>query len=74
MQLPALIPKEIVPKMTSLPDGAKMSIGTIGSGQISYENQVLLLKFQDDGVTPVRATNYQPTWDDILAEDWEACL
>lgn len=73
MQVPANIPKEIVPKMTSLTDSAKMRVGTIGSGEIHYENQVLLLQFKDDGVTPTRATYYMPTWDDILAEDWEVC-
>lgn len=71
MQVPAKIPKEVVPKMTSLSDGAKVRIGTVGSGEIHYENQVLLLQYKDDCTTPSRATYYQPTWDDILAEDWE---
>ena len=71
MQIPAKISKDIVPRMTSLSDSAKMRIGTVGSGEIHYENQVLLLQFKDDRETPTRATYYQPTWDDILAEDWE---
>lgn len=70
MQVPSRISKDIVPKMTSLNDSAKARIGTVGSGDIHYENQVLLLQFKDDGTTPTRATYYQPTWDDILAEDW----
>lgn len=72
MQIPAKISKDIVPRMTSLTDSAKMRIGTIGGGEIHYENQVLLLQYKDDGATPTRATYYQPTWDDILAEDWVA--
>lgn len=71
LQVPAKISKDIVPKMTSLTDNAKSRIGTVGSGDIHYENQALLLQATDDCCTPTRATSYIPTWDDILAEDWE---
>lgn len=71
LQIPAIISRDIVPRMTSLPDSAKMRIGTVGSGRIHYENQALILTWRDDEVSDVEATSYTPTWNDILAEDWE---
>lgn len=70
MQIPQCIAKEIVPKMTSLPASIKPKIGTVGSGEIAYHDQVLMITFTDDEKTPASATYYIPTWEDILAEDW----
>lgn len=69
-QIPQCISKDIVPRMTSLPDSIKPVIGTVGSGEISYHDQVLIITFTDDGNTPAAATYYIPTWEDIFAEDW----
>ena len=69
-QIPQCIDKNIVPKMTSLPDSIKPKIGTVGNGEISYHDQVLIITFTDDGKTPATATYYIPTWEDIFAEDW----
>ena len=69
-QVPQCISKDIVPRMTSLPDSIKPMIGTVGSGEISYHDQVLSIVFTDDGKTPADATYYIPTWEDIFAEDW----
>jgi hypothetical protein len=52
MQIPQCIDKTIVPKMTSLPAGIKSMIGTVGSGEISYHDQVLIVTFVDDESTP----------------------
>lgn len=70
MQIPQCIAKDIVPKMTSLPASIKPKIETVGSGEISYHDQVLMIAFTDDGKTPASATYYIPTWEDIMAEDW----
>lgn len=70
MQISQCITKEIVPRMTSLPVCIKTKISTIGSGEISYHHQVLIITFTDDEKTPASATYYIPTWEDIMAEDW----
>ena len=69
-QIPQCISKDIVPKMTSLPDVVKPKIGTVGSGEISYHDQVIAITFTDDDKTPASATYFIPTWEDIFAEDW----
>ena len=70
MQIPQRIAKDIVPKMTSVQSGIKPKINTVGSGEIEYHDQVIILTFVDDEKTPVRATYYVPTWEDIFADDW----
>ena len=73
MQIPQTVPASVVPKMTSLPEEAKVRIGTIGLhdetlGTIQYHDQVLLMTCND--FERVSATSYTPTWEDIFAEDW----
>lgn len=70
MQIPQCISKDIVPKMTSVQESIKPKISTVGSGEIEYHDQVIIITFTDDGKTPARATYYIPTWEDIFAEDW----
>ena len=70
MQIPQRIAKDIVPKMTSVQDHVKPKINTVGSGEIEYHHQVLIITFADDSETPARATYYVPTWEDIMADDW----
>ena len=70
MQIPQRIAKGIVPKMTSVQEIVKPKIGTVGSGEIEYHHQVLIIEFKDDEKTPARATYYIPTWEDIMADDW----
>jgi len=70
MQIPQRIAKDIVPKMTSVQDIVKPKISTVGSGEIEYHHQVLIIEFKDDEKTPARATYYIPTWEDIMADDW----
>ena len=60
MQIPQRIAKDIV----------KPKINTVGSGEIEYHHQVLIIEFKDDEKTPARATYYIPTWEDIMADDW----
>ena len=67
MQIPADIPTDVIPKMTSLNDRAKNILGTVGDCQIHYRNQVLMVKIDGKENT---ATNYMPTWEDIFADDW----
>ena len=68
MQIPTDIPTDVIPKMTSLNDGAKAIIGTVGDCQIHHRNQVLMVN-QVDGEENI-ATYYMPTWEDIFADDW----
>ena len=70
MQIPQRIAKEIVPKMTSVQEIIKPKINTVGSGEIEYHDQVLIITFVDDEKTPAKATYYAPSWEDIFAEDW----
>lgn len=70
MQIPARISKDVVPKMTSLQEMAKRRISATGSGEIEYHDQVLLISYSEDRVTPAKATYYIPTWEDIFADDW----
>ena len=70
MQIPQRIAKEIVPKMTSVQEIIKTKINTVGSGEIEYHDQVLIITFVDDDKTPAKATYYVPSWEDIFAEDW----
>ena len=51
MQIPQCIAKDVVPKMTSLPAAIKPKISTVGSGEISYHDQVLMITFTDDEKT-----------------------
>lgn len=67
-QIPADIPNEVIPKMQSLNDGAKAILSTVGDCMIHYRNQVLFVKKNDSAENI--ATYYQPTWEDIFAEDW----
>lgn len=76
-QIPQTVPADAVPKMTSLPDGIKQVIGTVGLegptfGTISYHDQVLIVTLND--FEPVSATSYVPTWEDIFADDWSVEL
>lgn len=68
MQIPTDIPTDIIPKMTSLNDGAKTILGTVGDCQVHYRNQVLMVN-KVDGEENI-ATYYIPTWEDIFADDW----
>lgn len=68
MQIPQRIAKDIVPKMTSVQNGIKPKLSTVGSGEIEYHDQVIIISFTDDGKTPARATYYIPTWEDIFAD------
>lgn len=68
MQIPADLPKEVIPNMQSLNDGAKAILSTIGDCMIHYRNQVLKVNMSDSCENV--ATYYQPTWEDIFAEDW----
>lgn len=70
MQIPQRIAKDIVPKMTSVQESIKPKISTVGSGEIEYHDQVLIITFVDDEKTPAKATYYVPSWEDIFAEDW----
>ena len=70
MQIPQRISKDIVPKMTSVQEHIKPKINTVGSGEIEYHDQVIIITFVDDFKTPARATYYIPTWEDIFADDW----
>ena len=65
MQIPQCIAKDVVPKMTSLPAAIKPKISTVGSGEISYHDQVIMITFTDDGKTPASATYYIPSWEDF---------
>ena len=65
-QVPQIVPAEVVPKMTSLPDSAKEHMK---GSEISYQDQVLLVWWSDMQERYI-ATNYIPTWVDIFREDW----
>lgn len=65
MQIPANIDNETITKMQSLCPKAKELL-SLKKG-IYYKNQVLMLKPLGE---KVMATYYQPSWEDIFANDW----
>ncbi len=70
-QVPSTVPKEVVPKMTSLPPDIKSVLSMFkDSCSISYHDQVIILSNVDDSENEVTATYYIPTWEDIFANDW----
>lgn len=70
MQIPATIPADVVPRMTSLQKSLKGYLSTVGSGAISYHDQVIIVDMIDDPAVDASATYYIPTWEDIFADDW----
>lgn len=66
-QVPQIVPQDVVPKMTSLPESAKESV--MKYGPIEFHDQVLIV-YWDNELGRSIATNYIPTWFDIFREDW----
>ena len=70
MQVPSTIPKEIVPKMQSLPDSVKAELEKrfnnpdLQFDGICYENQLAIVNAHNI------ITGYSPSVSDVLAEDW----
>ena len=69
-QIPQTISPDIVPRMTSLPNMAKVHIGQC-DGSITYHDQVIQI---NKVVGKCDATYYIPSWEDIFAEDWAVML
>lgn len=65
-QVPQVVPAEVVPKMTSLPDSAKEHMA---GSEISYQDQVLLV-WWSDMQERYNATSYILTCGDLFREDW----
>jgi len=65
-QVPQIVPKEVVPKMTSLPVNAKEHYA---GAELEFIDQVLLV-WWDNELGHYVATSYIPTWYDIFREDW----
>jgi len=69
-QIPTYVEKEVIPKMTSLPEDTKEFLKD--RGDIRFYDQVLLVQW-----SPMQeaylATSYIPTWYDIFSEDWTIC-
>lgn len=62
------VPKEVVPKMNSLPDSAKLVIAREG-GDIDFYDQVLVIhkNYMAGGY---QATGWNPSGFDLFREDW----
>lgn len=65
-QVPQVVPEEVVPKMTSLPDSAKEHMA---GSEIRFTSQVLLVWWSSMQEQYI-ATSYVPSWYDIFREDW----
>jgi hypothetical protein len=63
MPVPAQIPLETVPKMTSLPDSVKAEFARRGTGP-AYSNQLALVKPNGE------VNGWSPSTPDALADDW----
>lgn len=65
-QVPQVVPADVVPKMTSLPESVK---NHINGEELQFIDQVLLVYW-----SPMQgryfATSYTPSWRDIFREDW----
>lgn len=66
-QIPQRVNKEIVPKMTSLPEETKKFVGERGS--IFFHDQVLLFE-ANPSYGEYLVTSYIPTWEDIFSDTW----
>lgn len=64
-QVPSIITADIIPKMQSLPQVAKDILMSRKNPHIGYTNQMLII--HPDG----QADSWQPTPEDIFAEDWK---
>jgi len=62
-QIPSEISREIIPKMQSLPQGAKDMILSLEGEGIKYRNQMLIV---NNNV----ADSWVPSSSDVFAEDW----
>lgn len=65
-QVPAVIPKDVIPKMTSLPDDAKQSMS---EGPIEFVDQALVARWDNSQARHI-ATSWVPTIHDLFREDW----
>lgn len=68
-QVPQIVDKEIVSKMTSLPESAKEHMA---GEDLEFYDQVLLVQWSFMQERYV-ATSYVPNWYDIFREDWTIC-
>lgn len=65
-QVPADIPFEIIPKMTSLPNSVKnLLLGRSADAAIHYRNQ--MVQIDRNGI----ANAWQPNAEDVFADDWQ---
>lgn len=62
------VSRDLIPKMTSLPDTAKTVLTEMSVLFLHYTCQVLMVDI-NSGV----AKNYIPDWEDIFADDWIEC-
>ena len=69
-QIPQVVDKEVIPRMTSLPEGTKEFLKD--RGDIRFHDQVLLMEWSHMQEAYV-ATSYVPNWYDIFREDWTIC-
>ena len=67
MHVPTVVDKEIIPKMTSLPEEAKAFLKD--RGDIRFIDQVLRMEWSPMQEAYI-ATSYTPSWYDILRIDW----
>ena len=65
-QVPQVVPKEVVPKMTSLPASAKEHMN---GSEIRFSDQVLLVWWSSMQEQYI-ATSWNPTCRDLFREDW----
>lgn len=62
-QVPSIISKDIIPKMTSLPEAVKQELSERGL-ELSYHNQIALVNNKS------HICGYTPTVSDLSADDW----
>ena len=63
------VPKEVVPKMNSLPESAKEHIARAGGSDLRFYDQVLLV-YWDQMREEYKATSWAPSCFDLFREDW----
>lgn len=63
------VPKEIVPKMNSLPESAKEHIARAGGFDLRFYDQILLV-YWDQEREEYKATGWSPSCHDLFREDW----
>ena len=68
LQIPSIIPSDIIPKMQSLPESAKTIIRVNEPKSLHYTDQMAIMDISNKNEFVV--SGYSPSVEDVMASDW----